>query len=200
MTSLPGAIDPTADEIRRPRRRRRREQGTFGPIRQGPIGFNQQNPFRGPLPGDPGRLRELQLQVQQAQTPEEKQRLLGLLSGEASGIQGRQQAGDDFLPVLTQFARAGIPLPGPVAQLGGLPTPTGPGPDPRSQGSSQQSPPPTGVGGVPQGPQQVQSVNGTGLTVGGPATQASLIALARPQSPVTQPGAPNNPLRTVSPA
>ena len=180
MTSLPGAIDPTADEIRRPRRRRRREQGTFGPIRQGPIGFNQQNPLGGSLPDDPGRLRELQLQVQQAQTPEERQRLLGLLSGEAGDIQGRQQAGGDFLPVLTQFARAGIPLPGPVAQIGGLPTPTGAGPDPRSQ--------------------QVQSVNGTGLTVGGPATQASLIALARPQSPVTQPGAPNNPLRTVSPA
>lgn len=193
MTALPGATDPTTDEIRRPRRLRRREQGTLGPISSENIGFNQQNPFGGPLPVDPARLQQLQLQVQQAQTPEERQRLLGLLSSEAGGIQSRQRAGGDFLPVVTQFARAGIPLPGPVAAIQGLPTFTGAGPDPRSRGTPQQAPPPTQGPGRQQGVQQVQPVNGTGLTVGGPATAASLARLA-PAGPI------NNPLRTVSPA
>lgn len=201
---------------------RRRNRGTFGPIRQGGIGFNPQSPLGGSLPSDPARLQELRLQVQQAQTPEERERLIGLLRGEAEGIQGRRQAGGDFLPVLAQFARAGLPLPGPAAAIQGLPTFTGAGADPRSRRREQPTPVPEATGGgqpetapsnlggpgggLPLGrdgrplPNDlnnrvgfVQPVNGTGLTIGGPTTAASLARLA-PSQPL------NNPLRTVNPA
>lgn len=225
MTALPGAADPVVNRIRRRRRRR----GVFGPIRQGGIGFNQQNPFGGLLPGDPEQLQALQEQFRQAQTNEERQRLAGVLGGEAQDIQRRNQAQGSLLPVLTQFARAGIPLPGPISAIGGLPSFTGPGPEQVSNpGIVRGSPRPVTATGDPTGDQIktsplesnfggpegglplgrnnrplpndldnkvgfVQPVNGTGLTVGGPATAASLARLA-PAQPL------NNPLRNVNPA
>ncbi len=186
------AVPDTSNPLLRVRRRRQQNPRSLGPVQLGGIGTNSQNPFGGSLPGDPARLQDLQLQVQQAQTDEEKQRLTALLGQEAEEIQGRNQSGSDFLPVLTQFARAGIPLPGPVAAIQGAPSFTNAGPDPRAGGLPNQNPALAPGGPGSQAP-QVQAVNGTGLTVGGPATAASLARLA-PSQPIS------NPLRVTNPA